>query len=108
MIEQRDLVKCIILSVVTCGIYGILWMLWLADDTNTLAGDPDATPGSKVVIFSLVTCGIYMFYWIWKQGEKMDQITGTSNSGLTYLLLSVFGLWIVAFALMQDSLNKNA
>lgn len=108
MIEKRDLVKCIVLSIVTCGIYGLLWFIQITDDTNTLIGDPSATSGVKALIFTLITCGLYSYYWAWKQGEKMDQITGSSNNSVLYLILSIFGLGIVAWALMQDNLNKNA
>ena len=58
-----------------------------------------------------VNCGIYTYYWMYKQGEKIDAINqargkNTSNSGLIYLLLSIFGLGIISYVLMQDSINK--
>ncbi|MBQ3061380.1 MAG: DUF4234 domain-containing protein [Lachnospiraceae bacterium] len=108
MVEKRDIVKCIILSIVTCGIYGLFWFIKLTDDTNTVAGIPDGTSGVTALVLTLVTCGIYGWFWAWKQGEKMDQITGTSNNGIIYILLQVFGLGIIAYAIMQDNLNKNA
>lgn len=108
MVEKRDIVKCIILSIVTCGIYGLFWFIKITDDTNTVAGTPDGTSGVTALVLTLVTCGIYGWFWAWKQGEKMDQITGSSNNGIIYILLQVFGLGIIAYAIMQDNLNKNA
>lgn len=54
-----------------------------------------------------------MLYWNYKQGEKLDKVKSekgmaSSNSGILYLILSVVGLSIVSWALMQDSLNKMA
>ena len=63
---------------------------------------------------SLVTCGIYMFYWMYKQGEKLDSaksargLESSGNSGIIYLVLTLFGLGIVSYALMQNDLNKLA
>ena len=36
--KQRNIVVCILLSLVTCGIYGIYWMIVLNDETNALSG----------------------------------------------------------------------
>ena len=46
-------------------------------------------------------------------GEKVDIIKNkngvpSSNSGILYVLLQVFGLGIIAYALMQDTANKYA
>lgn len=38
MIQQRNIAMCIILSIVTCGIYGLYWYACLTNDTNTAAG----------------------------------------------------------------------
>ena len=48
-----------------------------------------------------------------KQGEKLDAAKNSrgipsSNSGILYLILSLFGFSIVAWALMQNELNKLA
>ena len=50
---------------------------------------------------------------MYKQGEKLDMAKtdrgiASSSSGILYLILSIFGLGIVSYALMQDSLNKLA
>lgn len=44
-IEQRNIALCIILSIITCGIYGLYWIYKLTEDVNTLKGDPNATSG---------------------------------------------------------------
>ena len=65
------------------------------------------------VLLTIVTCGIYGLYWAYKQGEKIDAAkanrgVASGNSGILYLILSIFGLGIVAWALMQNELNQMA
>lgn len=72
MIQQRNIAVCIILSIVTCGIYGLYWLVCLTNDTNTAAGTTDGTSGGMVLLLTIVTCNIYSLYWGYKQGEKID------------------------------------
>lgn len=113
MVENRNVAVCIILSLVTCGIYGIYWFICLANDTNTVSGRVNDTSGGVAFLLTLVTCGIYGIYWAYKQGEKLDEAKTSrgipsSNSGILYLILTIFGFGIVAYALMQNELNKLA
>ena len=64
-----------------------------------------------VVLLSLVTCGIYGIYWSYQLGQRIDRINTsygryTDNSGLLYLLLNLFGLAIVVYAVAQNELNQ--
>lgn len=111
MKTERSVAMCIILSIVTCGLYSIYWFICLTDDVNAIYGTPNATSGGMAFLFNLITCGIYGLYWAYKQGEKLDEMKyaqglPSGNSKLLYLLLSVCGLSIITYALMQDSLNK--
>ena len=38
MIERRNIAVCIVLTLVTCGIYGIYWIVCLTNDVNTVSG----------------------------------------------------------------------
>ena len=110
-VPQRSIVTCIILTIVTCGIYGIYWMYTLTEDLNAISRDPSAQSGGMVILLSLVTCGIYSLIWLYKQGDTIDRIKTargiySTNTGLIYLVLSLFGVGIVSYALMQDSINK--
>ena len=112
MIPKRNIAVCIILSIFTCGIYNIYWFICLNNDANT-ASRTYGTSGGMAFLLSIVTCGIYYLFWAYKQGEKIDAAKKdrgipSSNSGLVYLLLSVFQLSIVAEALMQNELNQLA
>ncbi len=109
--KQRNIAVCIILSIVTCGIYGIYWYITLTNDTNTLSGEEGATSGGMVFLLTLITCNIYGIYWAYKQGERIDNAKKargmeSSNSGILYLILTVFGLGAIAWALMQSEINK--
>ena len=106
-IAERDLVRAIILSIITCGIYSIIWFISLTNDVNKASGNENDTNGGLSFLLSLVTCGIYGHYWAYKMGEKRDAMTGEKAfSNILYLVLSLFGFSIVVYALLQDTLNK--
>ena len=110
MLKKRDLVTTIILSFVTCGIYGIIWFIGLTDDAAKLNNDPEFT-GGKAFLFSLLTCGIYSIYWNYKMGQELYQAKqkrnmNASDNSVLYLILSLVGLGIVNYCLMQDEINK--
>ena len=110
----RSIGMCILLSIVTCGIYAIIWLIQMADDVRNASGDVTAPSGGMVFLLSIVTCGIYLLYWMYKAGDSLNrakQARGMmvdSNAGIMYLLLSVFGLSIVSYCLIQSELNKLA
>ena len=112
-IQNKSIPMVILLSIVTCGIYGLYWIYKLTEDVNKLTGDPNATSGGMVILLSIITCNIYMWYWLYKQGDAIDQVKASrglpsGNSGILYLILAIFGLGIVSYALMQNELNQLA
>jgi len=42
-VEQKSIALCIILSLITCGIYGLYWMYTLTEDVNAISGDTNAS-----------------------------------------------------------------
>ena len=108
--KKRELVICIILTIVTFGIYGIYWFFCLHNDTQRVASE-EGTSAIVAFLLSIVTCGIYSFYWIYRRGqliEKAYQQRGRNESdkAVVYLILSIVGLSIIAYALMQNEINK--
>ena len=112
MIKERNIAVSILLSILTCGIYGIYWFITLTDDTAKANDDPDFT-GVKAFIFTLLTCGIYGIYWNYKIGKEIygaNEKAGISSNdnSVLYLILSIFGLSIVTYCLVQNELNTIA
>lgn len=112
-IKKRDIAVAVILSIVTCGIYGLIWFIWIVNDLNTAAQSSEDKSAGMIILLSIVTCGIYGFIWMYRAGEKIDRIRSMNgeapqSSSLLYLILSIFGLSIVAFCLIQSELNKVA
>lgn len=106
---ERSIPLCILFTIITCGIYGIYWMIVLNDEINPLAGEPQATSGGMVLLLSFVTCGIYGLYWMYKMGERCDRINGgAGNSNILFLVIGILGFGIINYCLMQDTLNKVA
>ena len=71
-INKRNLAVSIILTIVTCGIYGIYWFIVMTDDTKNVSGDINGASGGVAFLLTLVTCNIYGYYWAYKQGERID------------------------------------
>lgn len=113
-ITSRSIPLAIILSIVTCGIYGIYWLYCLVNDLNTASGHEQDTSGGMVILFSIITCGIYGLYWYYTAGRKVNEVQEYNRQpqdtylGILYLVLDLVGFGIVSMALMQNELNKVA
>ncbi len=112
MIQERNIVVSILLTIITCGIYGIFWFISLTDDAARSADVPDFS-GGKAFLFTIITCGIYSFYWYYKMGKTLKEANdkagiNASDNSVLYLLLGIFGLGIVNYCIMQNELNAIA
>ncbi len=91
----------VLLSWVTCGIYGLVFMYQLIRDVNIACdGDGETTPGLlQLILLSIVTCGIYSFIWHYKLGNRLSNNCkrygfNVAESGLTVLLWMIFSSWL--------------
>ena len=110
MKEERNIAVAIILTIVTCGIYGLYWFVVISDDVKEYSNDSEMMSGGVALLLTIVTCGIFGFYWAYKLGknmfsaQQMNNLPATDNSVL-YLILELFGLGIVVWAIIQNDLN---
>lgn len=109
MVRPRSIPICIILSIITCGIYGLYWFVCLTDEVNEVTQEND-TSGVMAVLLSIITCGIYGIYWGYKMGDKLDRArmrnnVPTGSFPILFLVLNIFGLAIVTCAIIQSELN---
>lgn len=108
--KQRNIALCIVYTLITCGIYGIYWFICITDETNQVS-NRYGTSGGMAFVFNLITCGIYGIYWGYKMGDCLDEARAnngepTGSLPILYLILNIFGLQIVTYALIQSELNK--
>ena len=110
-LEKRSIPKTIILSIVTCGIYAMYWLVKLTDETHAALGRENTAKGTTALIFTIITCGIYGFYWVYMMGEAITEaktkrgMHADGNTAFIYVALYFFGLGLISQALLQDSLN---
>lgn len=111
--RQRNIGVSIVLTIFTCGIYGIYWYIVLNNDVKAASKDATLASGGVAFLLTLVTCGIYGIYWAYRMGKAVEVarkhagLAPTDNSVL-YLILQVIGLAIVNYALIQNEMNTIA
>lgn len=113
MIKKKNIATSIILTLITCGIYGIIWFIDITDDASKVSEDVNATSGGIAFILTIVTCGIYSFFWAYQMGKrvyaaKLKKGLPASDNSVLYLVLCLFGLGIVNYCLLQNDLNDIA
>ncbi len=113
-IQKRDILVSALLTIITCGIYGIFWFINIVDDLNYASGHTEEQSGVMVFIFSIITCNIYFLYWMYKAGDKVNEmkqrngIPTDSSSGILYLLCCFLGGGVVTYCIIQSELNRVA
>lgn len=116
---DRSILVYIILSFITCGIYGFWFIYTIARDMNVMcSGDGDRTPGLGAYIgLSIVTCGIYNLWWVYKIGNRLAYNAPRyglqfQENGTTVLMWYIVGIilcglgpWIGMYIIIK---NTNA
>lgn len=110
-IQSKNIVTSVLLSVVTCGIYSIFWLYTIIDDVYTLTNN-GGNAGTDIIL-SIITCGIYGIYMWYKLGDllstyRYENNLSPKNNSILYLVLSLFGLALVNFCIIQSELNTYA
>lgn len=121
MVQQdRSFVKWLLLSIVTCGIYSLVFMYQWIKDINTICdGDGKETKELLILILlSIVTCGIYSWVWYYGVADRMYEngkrynveITETGTTVLLWLILGsviAVGPYVAMYILINNT-NKLA
>lgn len=102
--------KVIVFSILTLGIYPYVWIYRTVGLFNNKRIGEERSQGIQVVLCMFVP--FYIIYWLYKQSKLTEEYTilvGNRSNDLAVLsiILSVFGLSLVAMALIQDAINKN-
>lgn len=106
-IKNRSIVTCILLSLVTCGIYGIYWTVMVAKEGVSVKDPADSALLEIVLMLFLPFLGVFMVEKKLAEGCAAQGIAHTDNS-ILYLILALVGLGIVSLCMLQNDLNKLA
>lgn len=107
----NDPIKVLILTFVTCGIYGIIWFFQVTGALSQELPEEDISAG-KIILLSIVTCGIYSLVWYYKMGEWLQKVgqkygKNLENEGTLLLLLGIFFAPAATY-IIQDRINQIA
>jgi len=106
-IKQRNIVTAVILSLVTCGIYGIYWVICMAREAVSVKDANDSGVLEIVLMLFLPFLGFFLCEKKLSEGCEAKGIAHKDNS-IVYLILGLVGLGIVNYCMMQNDLNKLA
>ena len=106
-IKERNIVTAVLLTLVTCGIYGIYWIVMMTKEAVSVKDPADNAILEIVLMLFLPFLGIFLLEKKFAEGCAARGIAHTDNSVL-YLILGLFGLGIVGICMLQNDLNKLA
>ncbi len=121
MIKQRSFGIYLLLSIITCGIYSIIFWYQYTEDINEICrGDGHESPNYIIVILlSIITCGIYGYIWYYSQANRLQaaankygiSIQGNGTIVLLWMILGslLFGIGpFIAFYILINNMNQVA
>jgi hypothetical protein len=95
--QQRSPALVFFLSLITFGIYGLVWHVKTKNELNRLGAH---IPSAWLLIVPLAN-----LYWVWKYCEGVEQVSNGQISAVLALILLLL-LSIVGLAIMQSEYNK--
>lgn len=106
-VKERNIVVCILLTLLTCGIYSIYWNIMLAKEAVSVKDPSDSAVLEILLMLFLPFVGIFLTEKKFAEGCANRGIPHSDNSVL-YLILGLLGLGIVGVCMLQNDLNKLA
>lgn len=118
---NRGLFLFVVLTVLTCGIYGWYFYYSVAKDANIICeGDGEETAGLlQHILLSIVTCGVYEYIWQCQLADRLQKNASRygvniEENGTTVILWFIPGSCccgigcFVAYHIQIKNLNKMA
>lgn len=109
--QKRSPVAILLLSLITCGIYGIIVFYQISSEVKDFRSDSSISPGIEVLL-CLLTGGIYEIYWFYKFSRMVYDMQvrvgtpGACDNTILFTVISVLRLNVVALMLLQTELNR--
>ena len=106
-LEKRNIGVCVLLTFVTCGIYGIYWVVKMMREAVQIKDEMDN--GLAEILLGIFLCpvGFYMAEKKFSEGCQARGIQHEDRS-ILYLILGFVGLGIADYIMLQSDLNKVA
>jgi hypothetical protein len=109
-VENRNIATAIILSLITCGIYGIYWLYTIVRDVDIITGNEDETT-IQFILCAFVP--FYSLYWLYTRDKRLADAgarygVAVSDNAILFLILALCELDIISWALLQNDINNFA
>lgn len=107
--KTRTPVTVILLSIVTCGIYGLFWVYSCATDVNGITGQQRISPGLFILSMFIPFLPLYFAY---KTDQSLVEIGNAEgvhyeSKFVLWLILYLVGIgYLVFFYQAQEMLNN--
>jgi hypothetical protein len=107
----RGIAMALVLTIVTCGIYGMYWQYMQFKTINAWLGREELNY-LMYFLLVIVTCGIFFIYYEYKFAVAMQEVQRSrgmvvnENLPMLALVLAIFGLAPVTWCLEQQEINK--
>ncbi len=101
----------ILLTIVTCGIYGLFWQYKQMQVLNAWLGRRDFSFVNWLLL-SIITCGIFALYYEYKMAKGINEIQENEgfrvNQDLAVIcvVLAVVGFGMASLAIQQYDINR--
>lgn len=108
---RRSILAGVILTIITCGIYGLYWQYKQMDTLNVWLGRNDYSFWLWLIL-SFLTCGIFGIYYEYKMACGINEIQNNNdilpdhNLPIICVLLAIFGVGIASLAIQQYQINR--
>ncbi len=117
VLQERNPVVVIALSLVTCGAYSVYWLYCTTRELRDGLDLPSLNPTVDVVL-SIVTCGLWPIYAHYRNAGLLHRALAryepsARDQSLVVLLLDLAAIvtvvtWLIALFILQDEHNRLA
>ena len=106
---KRSVASVVILTLITCGIYGLYWIYTTSNELQQVSGVGKFQP-IVTLLLTIFVCPVGFILFGYDAAVCMDKINAdrgvTSDSMLGYILLGIF-IPVALIGLVQNDINKN-
>ncbi|MCQ2432076.1 MAG: DUF4234 domain-containing protein [Clostridia bacterium] len=109
--QKRSPAAILLLSIITCGIYGWYVIYRISKEVREFRGDASIDPGIELLL-CILTGGLYSLYWYYKFSKlifEMQTRCGTpapADNAILLVILTCVKLGLVSLMLLQSELNR--